>query len=193
MLPTAGFLLSRVAYGAVWRAARRRVPIPAAASFSLTRPSVRKNLEMKSRKKHLALAAAIFCSSALLAVLTHPPAVHGEQSATSEISRRDAVPAEFRGCESARTCRFWIEASKPFTESLLVVRPNGVIAGDADATAARNRMNILMSNMIHQHKRIELQDLRKLDDGAYAASIEVNGMDLSEDPILVNLTKASKN
>lgn len=62
-----------------------------------------------------------------------------------------------------------------------------------NAAAVRDRLNSLMSNMIHQHKRIELQDLRQLDDGAYAATIEVNGMDLSEDPILVDLTEISKN
>ena len=50
-----------------------------------------------------------------------------------------------------------------------------------------------MSNMIHQHKRIELQDLRKLDDGTYAATVKVNGMDVSADPILNNLMETAKN
>ena len=50
-----------------------------------------------------------------------------------------------------------------------------------------------MSNMIHQHKRIELQELRKLDDGTYAATVKVNGMDLSADPILNDLMQTSKN
>lgn len=50
-----------------------------------------------------------------------------------------------------------------------------------------------MSNMIHQYKHIELQDLRKLDDGAYAATVKVNGMDLSTDPILKDLMETSKN
>jgi len=157
---------------------------------------VRKNLEMKSRNKHLALAADIFSTSALLALLTYSPAVHGGQPATSEVSHPDAVAAEFRGCESARTCRFRIESSTPLTEALHVVRPNGVVTGTdrgATAIAVRNRLNSLMSNMIHQHKRIELRDLRKLDDGTYAASVKINGMDLSADPILNDLIETSKN
>lgn len=153
---------------------------------------------MKSRNRDLALALAVafFSISALLALLNHSPAVHGAQPATSEVSHPDAVAAEFRGCESARTCRFRIESSTPLTESLHVVRPNGVFAGktkDATAIALRNRLNSLMSNMIHQYKHIELQDLRKLDDGAYAATVKVNGMDLSTDPILKDLMETSKN
>ena len=154
------------------------------------------NLEMKSRNRHLALAVEFFSTSALLASLNYSPAVHGGQPATSEVSHPDAVPAEFRGCESARTCRFWIESSTPVNESLYVVRPNGVstgMDGDATAIAVRNRLNSLMSNMIHQHKRIELQELRKLDDGTYAATVKVNGMDLSADPILNDLMQTSKN
>ena len=65
--------------------------------------------------------------------------------------------------------------------------------GDATAIAVRDRLNSLMSNMIHQHKRIELQDLRKLDDGTYAASIKVNGIDLRADPTLKELMETSKN
>jgi hypothetical protein len=48
------------------------------------------------------------------------------------------------------------------------------------------------TNMIHQHKRIELRDLRKLDDGAYVAKVMVNGTDVSEDPILNDLMETSK-
>ncbi len=151
---------------------------------------------MKSRNRYLALAVEFFSTSALLASLNYSPAVHSGQPTTSEVSDVDAVPAEFRGCESARTCRFQIESSTPLAESLLVVRPNGVLAGidtDATATSVRNRLNFLMSNMIHQHKRIELQALRKLDDGAYAATVKVNGIDLSADPILNDLMQTSKN
>ena len=145
---------------------------------------------MKYRNGHLALASALFSASALLALLNHSPTVHGSQPATSEVSHPDAVGAEFRGCESARMCRFWIKSSTPSTESLHVVRPNGVFAGtDSDATsiAVRNRLNSLMSNMIHQYKRIDLQDLRKLDDGTFAATVIVDGIELSADPIVRDL------
>ncbi len=67
------------------------------------------------------------------------------------------------------------------------------MASDATGIAVRNRLNSLMSNMIHQHKRIELRDLRKLEDGAYAATVKVNGMDLSTDPSLSDLMETSKN
>ncbi len=65
--------------------------------------------------------------------------------------------------------------------------------GDATAVAVRNRLNSLMSNMIHQHKHIELKDLRKLDDGAYAATVKVDGIDVSADPILNDLMETQKN
>ena len=153
----------------------------------------RKPLEMKSRNGHLALATELFSIGAVLASLSNSPLVHGAQPATLEVRHPDAVPADFRGCESARTCRFRIESPTPLTESLHVVRPNGVLVGDGDANAMRNRLNFLMSNMIHQHKRIELQELRKLDDGTYAATVKVNGMDVSADPILNDLMETSVN
>ncbi len=150
---------------------------------------------MKLGPRPLAVAAALFSASALLDLLSHATA-YGAQSGTSEVSHPDLVLAKFRGCETARTCRFWIESSIPLNESLHVVRPNGVSTGkegDASALAVRDRLNFLLSDMIHQHKRIELQDLRELDDGAYAATIKVNGMDLSADPILKDLMQTSKN
>jgi hypothetical protein len=143
---------------------------------------------MKSRDRRIALAAALIYTSALFALLSHSPAVHGAQPG--------AVLAEFRGCESVRTCRFQIESSTPSIKSLLVVRPNGVsteMYDDATAMAVRNRLNSLMSSMIHQHKRIELEDLRKLDDGTYAATVKVDGMDVSEDATLNDLVGTSKN
>ena len=125
---------------------------------------------------------------ASLVLLSHSPAVNGAQPATAEALYPDAVPVEFRGCESTLTCRFRIESSTSSTESLHVVRPNGVSTGtDGDANAIRNRLNFLLSNMIHQHKRIELQDLRKLDDGALAATVKVNGTNLNADPVLNEL------
>ncbi len=41
--------------------------------------------------------------------------------------------------------------------------------------------------MIHQHKRIELHDLRELDDGTFAATVTVNGVELAIDPMLAQL------
>jgi hypothetical protein len=41
--------------------------------------------------------------------------------------------------------------------------------------------------MIHQHKQIVLHDLRELDDGTFAATVTVNGVNLASDPILVEL------
>ncbi len=73
---------------------------------------------------------------------------------------------------------------------MLRVRPEGVpqISGDEDiALALRDRLNALLASMIHQHKRIELHDLRELDDGTFAATITVNGAELAADPVLEKL------
>ena len=73
---------------------------------------------------------------------------------------------------------------------MLRVRPAGVprISGDEDvALALRDRLNALLASMIHQHKRIELHDLRELDDGTFAATITVNGAELAADPVLEKL------
>jgi hypothetical protein len=105
---------------------------------------------MKYRNKPLSLAAVFFFSSALLALLNDSTEVHGAQPTKAEVSHPTAVLAEFRGCESSRTCRFRIESSTPSTESLHVVRPNGVSTGtgnDATAIVVRNRLNALMSNI----------------------------------------------
>jgi hypothetical protein len=58
---------------------------------------------------------------------------------------------------------------------------------EAIAIAVRDRLNALLSNMIHQAKHIELHDLRKLDDGTFAATVTVNGIDLASDPVLAEL------
>ena len=71
-----------------------------------------------------------------------------------------------------------------------MVRPNGiVIAADATGIAVRNRFNVLMSNMIHQYKTIELQDMRKLDNATYSATVIVDGVELSADPVVSDLMK----
>ena len=127
---------------------------------------------------------------ALLA--SHSPALLSAQPITAGAAREPSVPAEFRGCESVRLCRFWIEWPALPTESLLLVRPNGiVIAANNNTTgiAVRNRFNVLMSNMIHQYKTIELRDMRKLDDATYSATVIVDGVELSADPVVSDLMK----
>jgi hypothetical protein len=100
------------------------------------------------------------------------------------------VEAEFRGCESAGWCRFSIDSPA----SLIRVRPHGVPqtpGGDAISVAVRNRLNALLSNMIHQAKHIELHDLHELKDGTFAAAVTVTGVDVAVDPILVELRDKS--
>jgi hypothetical protein len=103
---------------------------------------------------------------------------------------RESVEAQFRGCAAAGWCRFWIEPLPPSTEPLHRVRPDGVVRvldGDVISIAVRDRLNALLSNMIHQAKRIVLHDLRALDDGTFAARVTVNGVDLASDPTLLEL------
>jgi hypothetical protein len=100
------------------------------------------------------------------------------------------VHAQFRGCDSAGWCRFWIEPLDPLAESLHRVRPDGISrmpGDDAISIAVRDRLNALLASMIHQSKRIVLEDLRKLDDGTFAATVTVNGVTLGSDPILLEL------
>jgi hypothetical protein len=97
-----------------------------------------------------------------------------------------AIEAEFRGCDAAGWCRFRIEAA----DALVRVRPDGVAQmpdGDATAIAVRDRLNALLSNMIHQAKHIVLHDLRELDDGTFAAGVTVTGVNVAADPTLVEL------
>ena len=60
----------------------------------------------------------------------------------------------------------------------------------AGAIALRDRLNALLSSMIHQHKHIELRDLRELGDGSYAATVTVNGLPLADDAALTRLREA---
>ena len=62
-------------------------------------------------------------------------------------------------------------------------------ADDGISIAVRDRLNALLASMIHQHKRIVLHDLRELDDGTFAATVTVNGVNLASDPILVELNE----
>jgi hypothetical protein len=103
---------------------------------------------------------------------------------------RESVEAQFRGCAAAGWCRFSIEPQASSTEPLQRIRPDGVVqvpVGDAVSIAIRDRLNALLSNMIHQAKRIVLHDLRALDDGTFAAKVTVNGVDVASDPTLMEL------
>ena len=133
---------------------------------------------------HLFPAAA-----ALLAMLILPIAVRAE-SPVSRAGHTEPVEAQFRGCESAGLCRFWIQLLDPLAQSLHRVRPDGVLqmhTNDAISISVRDRLNALLASMIHQHKQIILHDLRELGDGTFAAAVTVNGANLASDPILVEL------
>ncbi len=117
----------------------------------------------------------MFAVAALVASLSH-----AENAAPMD--------AEFRGCDAAGWCRFKIDVADP-ARSLIRVRPDGIPrpADGPTATAVRNRLNALMSDFIHQAKHIVLHDVRRLDDGTYAASVTVTGIELASDPVLAEL------
>ena len=125
---------------------------------------------------------AAFC------VLMAPTALPA-QTPTSVQSGSIVQEVQFRGCDTAGWCRFWVD-SPDSAQSMVRVRPNDVVrmsGNDALSTAVRNRLNALLSDMIHQAKHIDLHDLRKLDDGTYAATVTVTGVALASDPVLVEL------
>ncbi len=120
--------------------------------------------------------------------LLSAPLTRPAESPTLDPSAAGTREAQFRGCDSAGWCRFWIESA----DFLLRVRPEGVWpkpGDDAIRIAVRNRLNALLANMIHQDKHIVLHDLRELDDGTFAAAVTVNGTDVASDPILLELQK----
>ncbi|MEK6211402.1 MAG: hypothetical protein AABM64_13710 [Pseudomonadota bacterium] len=136
---------------------------------------------LKASPNLLAAGAALLgLLSVPMTIRAEPPAPHPGHAAP--------VEAQFRGCESAGWCRFWIEPLDPLAESLHRVRPDGVsrMPGDsAISIRVRDRLNALLASMIHQSKRIVLHDLRELDDGTFAATVTVNGAKLASDPILL--------
>ncbi len=130
----------------------------------------------------LLAAAFLGLLSVPMTICAEPPALHPGHD--------EPVEAQFRGCDSAGWCRFWIEPQNPSGKSLYRVRPDGVLRMPGDAAvsiAVRDRLNALLASMIHQSKRIVLQDLRELDDGTFAATVTVNGANLASDPILLEL------
>ena len=128
-------------------------------------------------------------AAAFLGVLCAPIPICAEPP-TPHAGCAEAAEAQFRGCDSAGWCRFWIEAVESSEESPYRVRPAGVLRIPDDAAvsiAVRDRLNALLANMIHQSKRIVLHDLCKLDDGTLSATVTVNGVDVASDPILLEL------
>lgn len=139
-------------------------------------------LVLEASPNLLAAAAFLGLLSVPMTGCAEPPASHPGHA--------EPVEAQFRGCDSAGWCRFWIEPLHPSEESVYRVRPDGVsrIPGDdALSIAVRDRLNALLANMIHQSKRIVLEDLRELDDGTFAATVTVNGANVESDPILLEL------
>jgi hypothetical protein len=139
----------------------------------------------------LRASPSLIAAAAMLGLLSVPMTIGGERPAP-RAGHAEPVEAQFRGCDSAGWCRFWIEPQHPSEEPLHRVRPDGVsrMPGDAATSiAVRNRLNALLANMIHQSKRIELHDLRELDDGTFAATVTVNGANLASDPILLELNE----
>lgn len=85
-------------------------------------------------------------------------------------------------------CLFRIEDNAG--TSTIHVLPDGVPNKALTANqkvAVRDRLNALLSNMIHQHKRIALTNLRTLQDGRLAASVTINGVELASDQQLHEL------
>ena len=128
-------------------------------------------------------ATSNLLAAALLGLMSMSVAARAEGHASP-------AEAEFRGCESAGWCRFWIDSVDPSAAVLYRVRPNGIARipyENGMSAAMRNRLNVLLSNMIHQAKHIVLNDLRRLDDGTFAATVTINGINLATDPIVVEL------
>ena len=134
-------------------------------------------------------SAVIAAYAATLGLLPASVAMRAEAAPAAERSG-EQLEARFRGCEPAGWCLFWIESLDPFAQSLHRVRPDGIPEMPADAPLAdaiSKRLDMLLSNMIHQNKQIRLQGLRRGGDGAFAAVVTVNGEDVTSDPIVREL------
>ncbi|HEX7811429.1 MAG TPA: hypothetical protein VF460_05935 [Burkholderiales bacterium] len=102
----------------------------------------------------------------------------------------EPVSAQFRGCESAGWCKFRVEPRDALQEPLRRVRPGGIPemrGDDAISIAVRDRLNVMLSSFVHQHKRIVLHDLRELGDGTFTATVTVNESELESDSVLQEL------
>ena len=130
----------------------------------------------------------LMAAGAVATCLLIAPASQADPATAKKNAAR--VEAEFRGCESAGWCRFRINSPDSSMETTVRVRPDGVLRTSGEGAisiAVRNRLNALLSNMIHQAKHIVLHDLRELDDGTFAAAVTVTGLNLASDPILREL------
>jgi hypothetical protein len=128
-----------------------------------------------------------FAACATFAFLPVMPGICAEEILPGPLA------AQFRSCDTAGWCRFSIDSPGVVAEPLPRVRPNGVPCvsdGDELSVALRDRLNALLADMIHQHKRIALHDFLALQDGTYAATVTVNGVTLASDPILAELRKS---
>ena len=111
-------------------------------------------------------------------------------SARSQTEFPNLLQAQFRGCESAGWCKFWIESLDPMASSLYRVYPDGVAQWPDDvakSVAVRDRLNALLASMVHQHKRIVLHGFRQVGDDVYSAIVTVNGTNIATDPIVLEL------
>lgn len=128
-------------------------------------------------------AAMLICSTSLSMTTLRAAAPDGERA------HAGPVEAQFRGCQSAGWCHFWIDSLSGTPPSLYRVYPEGVTRSSDEtcSTAVRDRLNALLVNMIHQYKRIELRDLRSVGEGLFSATIIVDGNDVASDPILLEL------
>jgi hypothetical protein len=164
------------------------VPLDARIALSAIQVNCIHALVVNALPSLLATAAFLGLLSATVTICAGPP-VH-------YVAHAEPVEAEFRGCDSAGWCRFWIEPLHPSEKSIYRVRPDGVLRIPDDAAisiAVRNRLNTLLADMIHQNKRIVLHDLRELDDGTFAATVMVNSEDVASDPILLELRQKHSN
>src|SRR5882672_2223770 len=136
------------------------------------------------------LNALRFLSVVALAHLALPAHARDAEPSGPQLARPASVNAEFRGCESAGWCRFWIESPDRRSEAMHRVYPDGVArmpADNATSIAVRDRLNTLLSSMIHQSKRVVLHDLREHGDGTFAATVTVNEANVASDPDLMEL------
>jgi hypothetical protein len=122
--------------------------------------------------------------AAALTLLSIQIAAAGELIAGTQ---ETALEAQYAGCESAGWCTFRIARAPASPPASYRVRPDGVpyaFGGGTSAPGVRDRLNALLASMIHQHKRIELRQLRALDDGTFGAAVIVNEADVASDPAL---------
>jgi hypothetical protein len=137
---------------------------------------------MRRQGSSFAFAVLVASLSALLTM--------GAAHSAPPTSTTASVVAEFRGCETAGWCRFWIESLDPVAQSLHHVYPDGVLRAPHDeavSIAVRDRLNALLASMVHQHKRIVLHDLREAGDGMFLATVTVNEAIVASDPVLLEL------